>query len=398
MIVEVVRDKTSIREFLDFPKKLYRNDPNWVCPLDTEINTLFDPSTNSLLTNGGEASRWILRDEKGVVAGRISAFHKGKKKSEEEPLAGGSGHFECIDNQVAADLLFRAASDWLAERGFQAMDSPINFGENNTNWGLLVDGFSPPAFGMNYHKKYYRKLFEAFGFELYFKQFSYRLDMTKKFPERFWKIAEWVCSKPDYSFRHFKWSESEKFVNDLVHIYNLAWSDFKEDFDPVQPSDIRKTMEKARPIIDEEMIWFAYHRDSPIAFYIMFPDVNQILRHFNGKMNWLNKLRFAWYKRSGEMNRARAQAAGVVPKFQNSGVESGIFWQLKHVMERKSNYTEVELSWVGDFNPKMISIYEAVGGQHFKTHHTYRFMIDQSIPFKRFMPEKVSAKVGPGKK
>lgn len=395
MTVHIVNDKASSREFIDFPKALYKDDPNWVCPLDYEVEGLFHPKTNPLLQRGGDAARWILKSDSGKVVGRISAFYKNTRKDLDGVLAAGMGHFECIDNQDAANLLFNTAADWLNKKGFQAMDGPVNFGENNTDWGLLVEGFSPPTYGMNYHKSYYKKLFENFGFQLYFKQYSYRLDMTKDFPERFWKIAEWVCSKPGYSFKHFRWSESERFVQDMVEIYNLAWADFKEDFDPANPDDIRTALQKARPIIDEEMIWFAYYNDAPIAFYIMFPDVNQILRHLRGKMNWWARVKFIYYKWRGEIGRARALAAGVIPKFQNSGVESGIFWQLKGVMERKPHFQEVELSWVGDFNPKMISLYKAVGGEHVKTHHTYRYMIDKSIPFKRFMPESLDSKVMP---
>jgi hypothetical protein len=398
MILKEVKGENGEREFLDFPKALYERDPNWVAPLDDEIISVFDPASNELLDRGGEAIRWLVRDETGEPLGRIAAFHDGTKGKGDKFAVGGIGFFECINDQSAANTLFNAAMQWLKDRGIKAADGPINFGENNSYWGLLVEGFTLPAYGMNYHMPYYRKLFEDFGFNLYYKQFSYRLDMQKKFPERFWKIAEWVCSKPDYSFRHFKWSESDKYISDLISVYNQAWSDFKDDFSPLSPEEVRNNMEKARPIIDEEMVWFAYFKNEPIAFYIMFPDANQILRHLDGRMNWWNKLKFLYYKKTGAITRARAQAAGVVPRFQNSGVESGIFWQLKHVMDRKPQFKEVELSWVGDFNPRMLSIYKAVGADHYKTHHTYRYMIDKSIPFQRFMPEKleepVAKKVG----
>jgi len=50
------------------------------------------------------------------------------------------GFFECTDDRDAAFLLFDTCSAWLKERGMQAMDGPINFGENDVNWGLLVEG------------------------------------------------------------------------------------------------------------------------------------------------------------------------------------------------------------------------------------------------------------------
>lgn len=389
MKIEEVINGLSEREFINFPKVHYASDPNWVCPLDDDIRALFNPDLNLLLKKGGKAMRWLLKNEEDEVCGRISAFFADPENQTGEMTTSGIGHFECINDQMAANLLFDTAVKWLKDHGLQAVDAPVNFGENNNDWGLLVKGFTQPVFGMNYHYPYYRKLFEDYGFQLYFRQYSYLLDMTKNLPERFWKIAEWVNNKPGYSFQHFKWENAEKFLNDVVTIYNQAWSQFKEDFTPMKLDELKTSMQKARPMVDPEMIWFAYFEGRPIAFFIMFPDINQILIKFNGKLNWWNKLRFLYYKKIKAMSRARAQVAGVVPDYQNSGVESAIFYQLKNIMEKKPHYTEVDLSWVGDFNPKMRAIYEAVGAKHEKTHHTYRLMLDKNIPFNRFMPEAI---------
>ena len=56
-------------------------------------------------------------------------------------------------------------------------------------------------------------------------------------------------------------------------------------------------------------------------------------------------------------------------------------------MKHKPWFKEIELSWVGDFNPKMRKLYEATGASQAKTHVTYRYLFDRNVPFKRFMPE-----------
>ena len=63
---------------------------------------------------------------------------------------------------------------------------------------------------------------------------------------------------------------------------------------------------------------------------------------------------------------------GVKPHYQKSGIESALFWHMNTVMKKNPQYTEVELSWVGDFNPKMRMLHEAVGGVFSKRHLTYR--------------------------
>src|SRR5690606_30144324 len=110
-------------------------------------------------------------------------------------------------------------------------------------------------------------------------------------------------------------------------------------------------------------------------------------RHFNGKLNIINIIRFMYYRASHEMTRMRAIVAGVVPSHQNSGVESAIFLQLYKVFQRKPWYKELELSWVGDFNPKMMAIYDAVGAHLAKKHITYRYLINNNLEFIRYKDE-----------
>ncbi|HOU30629.1 MAG TPA: hypothetical protein P5320_00850 [Bacteroidales bacterium] len=387
-----VKTKADRKAFLRFAKELYKGDPNWVCPLDDELEGVFDPGRNPTFRHG-EATRWILVDDKNKVIGRIAAFIDYIRSKANTQPTGGIGYFEVIDNRDAAFMLFDTAREWLAQRGMEAMDGPINFGENESNWGLLVEGFMQQGIGMPYNKEYYRKFFEEYGFQKYFEQYSYHCTVRGPdnkivmFPERMVKIAEWISKRPGYSFQHVEFKNLEKYINDLIEVYNSTWSSFKEDFTPLEPQFLKETFRKIRAFVDEELIWFAYYKDKPVAFFILYPDLNQIIKHFNGKLHLWNKLRFLWYKATHKMTRMRAVVGGVNPSHQNSGIESAIFLQLYNVFKRKKWYKELELSWVGDFNPKMIAIYEALGAKKAKTHYTYRYMINKNIPFVRYKEE-----------
>ena len=224
---------------------------------------------------------------------------------------------------------------------------------------------------MNYHLPYYKKFFEDYGFFSFFEQISNHLDVTKPFPERFWKIADWIAKRPGFKYEHFKFPNAEKYIHDLKKVYDETWI-FHEHFTPLNTKDIRTAFEKAKPIIDEELIWFVYHNGEPIAFLVMIPDVNQIYRYFNGKLNLWNKLRFFYLKKRNTITRTRITVMGVSPKFQRHGIESAIFRKLRKAFDKRPYYTEVELSWVGDFNTKMRALHKAVGGTFGKKHVTYR--------------------------
>lgn len=373
-----VTDKKTKKQFHKVAHLVYKGDENWAAPLHGMVEDIFNPNKNKTFRNG-KAIRWILVDKDGKLLGRIAAFINFNQAKTYEQPTGGCGFFECVDNQEAANKLFDAAVRWNKENGMEAMDGPINFGENYVNHGLLVNGFMPQGFGMPYNPKYYEKLFREFGFEVYFEQYSFHLDYTVPFPERFWKIAGWVAKKPQYNFKHFSYAETDKFVQDFCDVYDGAWSSH-EHYKPLDPDDLRDFLKESRMILDPEMVWFAYDGEIPIAMFVMIPDINQILQKLNGKLNLLGILKLLYHKKKKTMTRTRIFLMGVHEKYQRSGIESGIFWHQEQIMKRDSHkhYTEVELSWAGDFNPKIIAIYEATGAKKAKTHYTMRYLFDRT--------------------
>ena len=383
MVILPVNNSRRRRDFLKVPKIIYKNDPAWVCPLDKDINNIFNPAENTYFKHGS-ARRWILRDDNGSLCGRIAAFIDYNTSKLQDQPTGGIGFFECINDQPAANLLFNTAVQWLREEGMEAMDGPVNFGETDSFWGLLVEGFTHPSYEIAYNPPYYQQLFESYGFKLYYRQEGFHLDLSKEFPSRFMKIAEWVAKKPEYSFRHFSWKEQDSLVNDFAEVFNQAWASFKENFEPLKPEYIHRTLKKAKAIIDEEFIWFAYRNDKPIAIYLMYPDVNQVLKHLNGKLHLLNKVRFIYLLKKKTITRTRGVLMGVVPKYQGLGIESAIIWNLVQVFKKKPHYREIEFSWVGDFNPKMRKIFISVGSIPAKHYITYRYLFDREAPYKRY--------------
>lgn len=372
MRITEVKDARSRREFLDVVSRIYAEDPVWVRPLDAEIEAVFDPRKNSYHSHG-TVNRWLLKDGKGRSLGRVAAFINEKKAWLPEQPTGGIGFFECIDDPVAAGMLFDACHQWLSERGMKAMDGPVNFGENDKYWGLLTWGFTHPSFGMNYNPPYYQALFEDYGFKKLYDQKTTHIDMTLPFTERFAKIADWVMKKPGYRFEHFSPSKADKHISDIQEVYNDAWQDF-DSFSPISRETLYEQFLEMKPIMDPRLIWFASIKDEPAAFIICLPDVNQIIKKFNGKMGAWEKLRFFYYKQRGVMNRIRIIVLGVKQKFQNHGLESVLVKKLQDYTIPSGKYLEAELSWVGDFNTKMQALHQATGGSTGKKHRTYRYI------------------------
>jgi hypothetical protein len=368
-----VNNKITKKAFLDVARVIYKDDKNWICPLDNDIEAVFDPLKNNFHQHG-KCTRWILTNQHGQLLGRVAAFINTEKAYNYEHPTGGMGFFECINDEKAAFLLFDTAKQWLKTNGMQAMDGPINFGENDNFWGLLVEGFTPPSYGMNYNPPYYLAFFEHYGFKKLYEQITNHLGVNNPFPERFTKIAQWVAQKPGYEFKHFQVKEIETFAANFIEIYNDAWKDF-ENFVPITHATILESFKKMKPLMDEKLIWFAYVNGEPGSFVVILPDANQMIKSLNGKLDLIGKLKFLYYKWKG-VSRMRAIVMGTKQKYQKHGLESALFIKLKEYVLPLKQYDELELSWVGDFNDKMIALHHSMGGTFGKKHLTMRYIFD----------------------
>ncbi|QCK13908.1 hypothetical protein [Mangrovivirga cuniculi] len=383
MNVQIVQTANDIKEWLSFPLKLYHGDDNYIHPLNNDVEEVFDPNRNKLL-KGGEAIRFLLKSN-GEVVGRVAAFYNDRlaKKGNKQPT-GGFGFFECIDDEKVAFKLFDISKEWLKEKGMEAMDGPINFGDRDRFWGLLTDGFYPPNYGMLYHKKYYQKFFDDYGFNVYFNQYTYyRIVKGKSFDDKFYKKAKLNINNPDYTFKYPDKDEMDKVPEYFLTVYNKAWAGHSG----VKPMDIRQAkmiFKKLKPILDRKLLYFGFYKGEPISFYISVPDINQIFRKFNGKFGLLQKLQFLYYRWKGIIDKSLGLVFGVVPEHQGKGIEAAMTVSYSELaFSEEYEYITTEMNWIGDFNPKMMRVVEQIGGEILKTHKTYRYLFDQNAEFER---------------
>lgn len=355
--------------------------------MKSDIESVFDPRKNPLF-NGGEAIRWTLHDEQegGRIVGRIAAFYNREQSAVESQPTGGCGFFECIDDQEAADTLFDTAREWLAARGLEAMDGGINFGDRMQWWGVLVEGFTLPLYGMNYNPPYYGRLFEGYGFQNYFDQHSYLRPLeTHTMPEALYQKAERLFANPDYRFEPVDMRDHKKVARDLMRVYNSGWATFSG----VKPLDSEHALQMVNtlaPIVDPEVLYFAFYKELAIGFFVMVPDLNVLIRDFRGRFGLWHKLKLLWrlkVRHSGK--RLFGVVFGVAAEFQGRGVEAGMIRRFEQYVEQHpGRYDSLEIAWVGDFNPSMMRMVESyVRAEKYKRHVTYRYLFDRSKPFER---------------
>lgn len=382
MIIEEVKSPEQSKAFLEVPVPLYKSLPNYIRPLDKDVNDVFDKNRNKAFRHG-TVCRWILFDGQNHAIGRIAAFtnKRYKNKGDDIPV-GGVGFFDCINDQAAANLLFDTARKWLSGHGMEAMDGPINFGERDKWWGLLTEGFQSPLYCMNYNPPYYKQLFENYGFKLFFNQVCFGMHPNEQLSPKFLERHGRLAADPKFSARHIRKSALNEYAADFHTVYNKAWAGHGGNKE-LSLEQCRKIFLQMKPVMDEKIVWFAYYDKEPIAIFINLPDLNQWFKYLNGKFGLWQKLKFLWVKATRKNPRFVGIVFGIVPEWQAKGIDSYIIVEAAKVIQGNMQYEEYEMQWIGDFNPKMIALAENLTPIRSRQLTTYRYNFDTEKPYHR---------------
>jgi len=358
--MKIVECHTDIHfsEFYKVPELIYRGDPEYVAHIKQDIQGILRPR------EANDRIKLFLLEKDKAFIGRVAAFVKiGQKR-------GGIGFFECTDDIAASELLFRAAEGFLQSLDCKEVEGPVNFGERDKYWGLLVKGFKNPSYQENYNPPYYQHLFEENGYDIAFEQSTQEIT-PQTFNEEVYQNAASRIKVEGFNLKHFVYSERKKFANDFVEIYNAAWA-IHEHFEPMTQQQILRLIEKMKPVMREDLLWFTYHGEKPVAFYFSIIELNQIMRHLNGNLNWLGKLKFLYYRRKEKIKRIKGVVFGVNPDYQGRGVTSAMIMKVFQIINKDPNLESSELAWIGDFNPRMLKFLSRLGAYETKRHATLR--------------------------
>jgi GNAT superfamily N-acetyltransferase len=382
MKLVAVDHRQVLRDWHDVPRRIYKGDANWIPHLKQDVEKVFDSGKNKLL-EAGAARRWVLYDAEGRAAGRVAAFiNPLTARAGEYPVAG-MGFFECIDDAAAARLLLDAVRDWLEDQGMEAMDGPVNLGPRNMFWGLLIENFTDaPVYGANYNPPNYRRLLEDYGFRIYYKQLFFKRSLAVPAQPVFYAKLDRLAAEPGFEVRNAVGMSLEKIAADFRSVYNDAWA-VHDDFRPMMPEAALKITRAMAPVMDRRIMLFAYHRDRPVGFFINLPELNGIFKHLDGNLDLIGKLKFLWHKRRRAVRTMTGIAFGVVSEFQGKGVEAAMVVHTEKHIAAPGFYRDLVLTWIGDFNPRMLRVCENLGAMNYRTSATYRYLFDRNRPFER---------------
>lgn len=366
----------GLREFVEFPWRLYRGDPYWTPPLRADllgskvlgIVGLLTPQNHYHRT--AEVTHFLAR-RGGEVVGRISAAINHRFNEWYQDRFGFFGFFDCINDVTVAHALLDAARNWMRERGCRIMRGPGEYSNaTHERQGVLIDGFdSEPCIEQTHNYPYYGDLLEGYGLSKAKDYHAYLVDVQAPEDPRLRRIVELTSKRREITLRNIDPKNLKDDIRLVVQIYNDAWAE-NWGFLPITEAEADAMAATLKIILDPGLVRFAYVDGEPAAVLGAFPDPN-----------WALRPRWKWYGDSDAVRIARLQRMrrriqrmrliffGVRPAFRRMGIDALLYHHVKEYAMRR--YKVCDTSLLLEDNFRIIRASEFMGGHRYKTWRIY---------------------------
>lgn len=377
-----VRPVSTARErriLLEFPWRIYRDDPVWVPPLLPEREKRIDPARSPFFQRGTADFFIAWRGDEPV--GTICAAEDRKRNAFLGIRDAIFGFFECINDYEVAAALFEAAAGWARDRGLNGLLGPFNL-DYEDSYGILLEGFDKPQVILCGHTPpYYQELVERYGFVRGRSgdniAFESRLDMPEDDPRlrKMDRAAAIVAKRGRVTTRPARWDDWDQEIDHAVRILNKGLA-VLPDHSPWERAAFAAHAEALRPILDPDLLILGMVDGEPVGMVLALPNLNEAIQKANGLRRPWDYIRLWWHSRQRPACLSFKSVA-VDPAYWRYGV----FAALLHALvqnARAKGYQWMDMSLTSDDNPMTPRLAEHLEAKIYRRYRVYRYEIRYS--------------------
>ncbi len=363
--IDKVTSRSDLGEFIRFPWRVYRGDPNWVPPLLAETKAKLDKAKNPFFEHA-EMELFLAR-RGGETTGRVAAVVDRDHLAAHAEKIVFFGLYESLDDPETARALLGAAEAWGAARGMNVLRGPMNLSMND-ECAFLVEGFdSPPTIMMPYNPRYYLGLMEACGMAKAKDLFAFRMSRDHAVAAKIAAIVERSQKEMPFTLRSVDMKDLDREAAIVARVYNSGWEK-NWGFVPWTENEMKHMVKALKQIADPELVIFAEREGKPAGFALGLPDYNEILRSLDGRLFPFGFIKLLLGRR--KIKGMRAAVFGLMPEYRHTGLSYLLYSELEKRAVRRG-YTWGELSWQLEDNDAINRFAASIGARLYKRYRIY---------------------------
>jgi hypothetical protein len=380
----VVRElaDSSIRDWLDVPHFVYRDDRHFVPRLDLLERARVSKRKNHFFGHGEAAFFVAYKD--GRPVGRISAQADQNYLARYQDATGHFGFYDVPDDAEVSRRLLAAAAGWLSSRGLRRVTGPFSLTINEES-GLLVSGYDMPAsVAMPHAAPWQPALLERAGFRGIRDLLGFRFKPGSLSDTAFWqlmKIARKTSFNARITIRDMNKRNFDEEIRTIVDIFNEgsrnSWGAV-----PLTAEELSGAIGDYRLFFRKNYAKFICIDGKPEGFIFWTPNLVEITAKFGGKLfplNWARLLyAFAFEKfRSGRMPLLGIRTAA------HSRWRSFVLFALlfEHWLKDLARYDLdwMELAWIVESNRILVDMLRESLGPPVRVYRVYEASVEHLL-------------------
>jgi hypothetical protein len=360
----------DVRDFLDVVSSIYKNEPNFIRPLDQDLKDRLNPKKNPLFDHA--EGTIFLAYKNGKCVGRITATIDHEHLARYNDATGFWGFFDTIDDdEVARELLARAES-WLRGKGMKRARGPISMSINE-ELGCLVEGFDTPAVFMNpHHHPYQSALIEKAGYAKLKDFFGWHYTVGELNTRAKKGHAE-IAALPEVKSRTVNLKDVERDVGIIVDVFNDAWCD-NWGFVPATKKEVAKMASDFKLILEPGITRIVTIDGEPAAVAVALPNLNEIARDLDGKLFPFGLLKLLYRLKVTGAKSARLIILGIRKKYRHvrkyAGLSAFLYAELND-SGKKLGIEWGELGWTLEDNGPVNAGIRMMGAKPYKKYRVF---------------------------
>lgn len=357
---------SQITDFLEVARLVFRDDPNWVPPLNIMLKDQLSPK--SPFFKHAEVMLFTARRD-GKLVGRISAQIDREHLKRYQDDTGFFGFLDTIEDGEVVKELLAAARAWLKERGMKRMIGPMNLSVNQ-EIGTLIEGFdTPPMVMMGHSRPYQDRLILEAGPVKCRDLYAWRWEATADMPKR--SIKALAAMKEQGAV--FRSANLKTEIDELIDIQDDAW---RNNWGHVSmtPAEATQLRNELKLIIDPEIAIVVEIEGKAVGMALAIPNLNEAISDFEGTISATKIAKLLWRLKVEHPRSARVAMLGIREHIRKQKQWMPLALALIAELNRRGyqrGYEWGELSWTLEDNGPVNAMIRAAGGKIYKRYRVY---------------------------
>lgn len=283
LVLKEVVTHRDWRRFIEFPKKLFKDNSCFIPSLDSDERDSLYREKNPAYKYC-DAKFWIaMRGEK--IVGRVGAIinNRANRKWNEKFVR--FGWFDFVEDQNVFKALINKVSDFGKSFGMEKIHGPLGFTDMDKEcW--VTDGFdNRQNICTLYNPSYYIDFIKQAGFSTDCEWIQYRIPASQPVPEKMKKVSLMIAEKYKVRLVEFKKvREMRPYWPKLFHCLNDAFKNLY-GFVELTETEIRNYVRKYFSVLDPELVKFVVdEKDEVIGFAVAMPCLDNAFRKIKGRL------------------------------------------------------------------------------------------------------------------